>query len=244
MSVDHKIKDKLQKLLALAASDNEHEAALAMEKAQALMNEHNLTTHDVAEDGSGAIIENEDVWGLTKSRQRWESTLGSSIAAAFDGRAVVSPTDEGWYLTFIASRTDMAFIVDLFGRLRQTVRRMSQVYVDRERSSRPWLSAKTLHNSYRRGLVLTIHKRLETLKENTRPDAERVNRYGFTGMDLIVVKNQAVDQHVEKLFDKLRSEPRTRLKVYSHAYKQGQEDGNQVNLHRSIDGDGPAAITM
>lgn len=244
MSVDQKIKDKLQKLLALAASDNEHEAALAMEKAQVLMNEHNLTIKDVAEDGSGAIVEDENIWGLTKSRQRWESALSGCIASAFDGRAVVNPTEEGWYVTFIASKTDMAFIVDLYERLRQTVRRMSDSFVKIERSHKPWLSAKTLHNSYRQGLVVTIHNRLQTLKENTRPDTKRVNKYGLTGMDLVLVKNQAVDQRVENLFGKTYSESRSKIKVYSHAYQQGKEDGNNVSLHRSLDGVKPAELPV
>lgn len=41
--VDQKLLDRVQKLLALAESDNEHEAALALGKAQALMAEHNIT---------------------------------------------------------------------------------------------------------------------------------------------------------------------------------------------------------
>lgn len=222
MSVDQKVKDKLQKLLALAASDNEHEAALAMEKAQALMNEHNLSVLDVAEDGSGADIDDEKVWGLTKSRQRWESALSAAIAA----------------------RTEITFIVDLYTRLRQTIRRMSDAYAKRERSARPWLSAKTLHNSYRQGLVRTINRRLKVLKENTRPDAVTINRYGLTGMDLVVVKSQAVDQRVTELFDSVRQDSRAKLKVYSHAYQQGQEDGNNVSLHRSLDGERPAELPV
>ena len=242
MSVNQKIKEKLQKLLALAASNNEHEATLAMEKAQTLMKEYNLSVLDVADDGSGAAVENEHVWGLTKSRQRWESRLSATVAAAFDGRAVFNLTDNGWYVTFIASRTDIAFIVDLFERLRQAVRRMSDAYVKHERSMRPWLAAKTLHNSYRQGLVRTINQRLQTLKENTRPDAVKTNHYGLTGMDLVVVKSQAVDQRVTELFGATKKDRRTKLTVYSHAYHQGQEDGNSVSLHRSIDGKRPEEI--
>lgn len=42
-----KIKDKVEKLLNLSMSDNEHEAAAALERALKLMNEHNLTKEDV-----------------------------------------------------------------------------------------------------------------------------------------------------------------------------------------------------
>lgn len=42
-----KIKDKIEKLLNLSMSDNEHEAALALKRALRLMNEHNITKDEV-----------------------------------------------------------------------------------------------------------------------------------------------------------------------------------------------------
>lgn len=43
-----KLLDKIRKILALASSPNEHEAARAMERAQAMLVEHNLSMSDVA----------------------------------------------------------------------------------------------------------------------------------------------------------------------------------------------------
>lgn len=45
--MSEKIKDKIEKLLNLSMSDNEHEAALALERALKLMNEHNITKDDI-----------------------------------------------------------------------------------------------------------------------------------------------------------------------------------------------------
>ena len=42
-----KVLDKIRKLLALATSQNENEAAAAAEKAQALIAEYNLTAQDL-----------------------------------------------------------------------------------------------------------------------------------------------------------------------------------------------------
>lgn len=55
--MNERIIEKLQKLLALAGSDNEHEAAQAMSKAETLRREHNLFVVDVAQNGSWATIE-------------------------------------------------------------------------------------------------------------------------------------------------------------------------------------------
>ena len=45
--MSEKIKEKIEKLLNLSMSDNEHEAALALERALKLMNEHNITQEEV-----------------------------------------------------------------------------------------------------------------------------------------------------------------------------------------------------
>lgn len=45
--MSNKIKDKIEKLLNLSMSDNEHEAALALQRALDLMNSHNITKDEV-----------------------------------------------------------------------------------------------------------------------------------------------------------------------------------------------------
>lgn len=45
--MSNKIKDKIEKLLNLSMSDNEHEAALALERALKLMSEHNITKDEI-----------------------------------------------------------------------------------------------------------------------------------------------------------------------------------------------------
>ena len=47
MAHNNKIKDKIEKLLNLSMSDNEHEAQLALDKALSLMNEHNITKDEI-----------------------------------------------------------------------------------------------------------------------------------------------------------------------------------------------------
>lgn len=242
MSVDSKILRKLKKLLTLSASSNEYEAALALKKAQALMTEHNLTVMDVKEDGSGAYVQDQKVSGLTKRCQKWEASLGFHIAESFDGTGIRTRTNDGWYLTFVATRTDLEIIVDLYLRLRSKVKRMSNDYVQSVRSTRPELPAKTLHNNYRWGMVSTIRERLQRLKENTTPQTT-MNQHGYTGMDLMVVKNKAVTQRVTKLFPKIKKGAKTKLTYAPEAYEQGKKDGNNVNLYRSLNGQFSNAVT-
>ena len=242
--MDQRIIEKLQKLLALAASDNEHEAGLAMSKAEALMREHNLSVADVAINGSGAYVQSEEVNGLTKAVQKWEARLGSQIAWAFNGKSIRCTSPEnGWYLTFVAGRTDLEIIVDLFERLRETVKRMSKAYVSRHYSPHFRIKRQYFLNSYRLGMVKTIQERLARLKENTTPDDTTKNAYGLTGRELMVVKDKAIEQRVDQLFPHTRTINYRSTRVVSTAYEQGQSDGHTVSLHRSVDGsNGPVSI--
>jgi len=240
--IDEKIIKKLQKLLALSASDNENEANIAMSKAEELMREHNLSTVDVAMDGSGAYVSSQEVPGLTKSVQKWERTLGSQIAFSFNGKAIVSRfPKKGWLITFVAGKTDLEIIVDLYERLRGTIKRMSGEYV--RNNSDPFVSPRTLHNSYRVGMTITISERLRKLKENTQPD-KTVNTYGMSGMELMVVKDKAVEQRVQKLFPEIKRVSTRFSPVDRIALDQGISDGKNVSLHKSIRGKQPAVIGM
>ena len=48
--VDQNLLEKISKLLALTSSPNEHEAALAAEKAAELLAKHNLSVADLGQD--------------------------------------------------------------------------------------------------------------------------------------------------------------------------------------------------
>jgi hypothetical protein len=240
--IDQKIIDKLHKLLALSASDNENEAALAMKKAEELMREYNLSVADVALDGSGAHVGSAEVCGLTKTSQTWEISLGSSIARTFNGRAIRVKNSNGWSFTFVAGQTDLRIITDLFERLRSAIKRMSQAYVNSAKNFTR-THGKSLHNSYRLGMINTISQRLDLLKKNTAPDDNR-NAFGMSGTALMVIKDKAVDQRVDRLFPRVKKTTSRANRVDGNAYQQGMTDGNNVSLHRSVDGGSCAPLSL
>jgi hypothetical protein len=240
--IDQKIINKLQKLLALSASDNENEAAVAMGMAEALMKEHNVALADVALDGSEARVESEVVVGRNKRAQTWETWLGTEIAHTFHGQAICSKRADGWIFTFIAGKTDLIIILDLYERLKANIARMSKNYVDRVSQTEPTNHNK-LYHSYRMGVVYTIKKRLAQLKKNTEPNEVR-NAYAMTGKDLMVIKDRAVDQHANELFPRIKKSHSRSTKVHSDAFEQGEADGRKMSLHRAFGtaGGGPLHI--
>lgn len=72
---------KIQKLLALATSTNEHEAAAAMGKAQELLMKHNLSMAEVEPLGEGPPVGWEDVAIHTRATNRWLYLLARGIAS-------------------------------------------------------------------------------------------------------------------------------------------------------------------
>jgi len=81
------ILDRVAKLLSLGNSDNEHESALAIARAQALMAEHDITEAMVAESETDEETElDEDIVDasspITAARARWRGQLAQAIAKA------------------------------------------------------------------------------------------------------------------------------------------------------------------
>ena len=237
---------RLQKLLALAGSDNPNEAALAMERAQALMREHDLSLADVALDGSGAYVQESKISSQGKTLAWWEWQMGGWIAEAFDGQ-VIRIASQGYgradTLHFIATRTDLAIIVDLFDRLRDTINRQAANHAKIVPGN-----GRKAGKAYRAGMLNTLGKRLIALRDNTRPAPDSRTATGLTGSELLVIKDKAVMQRLCKIYPRfrfikfgqnIRPDDRT-------SYAQGLADGHKVNLHRSVDGrsDGSAYLDL
>jgi hypothetical protein len=92
-------------------------------------------------------------------------------------------------------------------------------------------------------MIKTISQRLERLKQNTAPTDSR-NAFGMTGTALMVIKDKAVDQRVNRLFPRLKTTKSRACRVDGNAYQQGITDGNNVSLHRSVDGGSCAPIGL
>lgn len=111
--VDDKLIERVKKLLALATSSNEHEAAAAMAKAQALMAEHNISIGKLAASELGdAVVDSKSSVGAPKD---YEMHLCFAIASAFGCRLLSRKGDsyvykltggkEGWTtFTFIGTK--------------------------------------------------------------------------------------------------------------------------------------------
>ncbi|MCO4745809.1 MAG: DUF2786 domain-containing protein [Proteobacteria bacterium] len=146
------VRDRLEKLLALAASSNVHEAAAAAERAQRLIAEHRLeawvrqTEVDPIEDARDTPLDS------AKRPRRWKSVLASALAEANGCAAYTLKGPDQSHIVLVGRRSD-----------REAVRAVWDWLVKRIE----WLSAshgggkgKKWHDAFRIGAVATIAERL------------------------------------------------------------------------------------
>ncbi len=220
-----KIKNKLTKVMALSASPNEAEAALAMEKCQEIMTKYGIRTIDV--DPVEKTCETSEAIVNSMENSIWEKLLAVNVAKALDGIAISIPMYNGtrktskFSLCFIAGNTDIEIITNLYLRLRRNIGAMSIKYC----STLP-ARTKDIYISYCHGVVISVGKNLS--KVYAAPTESTTA--------LVVIKTDAVNEKMNKLFPgiKNKSIKPNISKINTDAFLQGLEDGESVGVHTSV----------
>lgn len=216
--------DKIMKLLNLGdetRNSNPHERDLAAKKAAQLMAEYSIDFIDLKEGKAKSYsFMKEEVQGYGFHENTWEAILASGVARIMDCKVITRDWrhEEGWYIIFVGTKSDIELAVFFFKYLRRTINRMAEV------SS----TKKASRDSYCYGMILTIKQRLEELfrqKEELIPSNCR---------DLVIIKKDDLNEAFKEMFPNTRrSHLRTSNKDY-HAYVKGLEDGKNIPLNRPL----------
>lgn len=220
---------KLQKLLALATSPNEHEAKLAMEKAVDLMEKYSLSMSDVEEQNGRTINEkltNVSIGGMGARKVSWETVLAGSIARTFDSEVVIhnyrvydsmNKSNSEWGFSFLGFKADVEMAIWLHKYVRRSVHKLAHKYkniADR--------------NTFAHGMVSSIHTRLQSMykKRNEVTDCKA----------LVVVKGNAVKKYMKEQFPKLLKGAKYTMSGSRDAWSNGIEAGNKIGLAKPLNG--------
>jgi hypothetical protein len=161
-----RIIERIRKLLSLAKSDNEHEAANAAAKAQELLSQYNLSMSDIPA-GDDGKVHADTARAKTRVRlERWAKALACRTGKAFDCAYYHSL---GGHTCFVGVGADQQVCAWTYGYLYKTLLRMGSKYMQtprcrRLRSSR---SKSLARESYLLGAVWSISDRLEAQRERT-----------------------------------------------------------------------------
>lgn len=217
------IVEKIKKLLALASSSNEHEAALAAGHAQRLLSEHNLAMADIEAAHKPDTADTVET-AAAKTLPKWLRHLSAGISAAFDCQAIHHPASAK--LTFIGIGADVQIAAYTFTYLERTVRKLCRTYMEQHVcSTHANRHRELMRQSYYLGAVSTITSRLKE---------QRVVTPVTTGA-LVPVKAELIRQAMNEI-GTIRTMHSRRSYISGDAYARGQSDGGKVGIRHGITG--------
>jgi len=157
--------EKIRKLLALANSCNEHEAALAASHAQRLLSEHNLAMADIESEQKPQSADKVEAT-VSKTLPKWVRYLSAGVCTAFDCQAIHHPALGK--MTFIGVGADVQVAAYTFVYLDKTVRKLCSSYIKHHvNDGTPNRQRELMRQSYYLGAVSTITGRLREQKVQT-----------------------------------------------------------------------------
>lgn len=175
-----KIIEKIRKLLNLSSSDNEHEAAAAAAMAQKLLSEYNLSISDIPDQDSSNTKATRAQTNTRKNPEPWMYLLAGATADAFDCAYFFNHRG----MVFLGVGADQEVCAWTYAYLYKTLLRMGSTYLRKQcRRLRVHRSKAAARESYLRGVIYTIRRRLDEQKART----------PITESALVPVKQRAID---------------------------------------------------
>ena len=236
---DHsRLLTRIQKLLALGHSANEHEASLALQRAQELVAKHHLDLDGLAEEKK--LIHRSIVTGL-KVIPLYRIRICSLLTEFFSVRCIIG--------TSYQPRQDSSVkTIELLGQRQHVAAAMHCYFFLEERLQALWQNQSPLFsgtirsakNSYYLGLIEGFRQSLGQKKEHVeKPHATA----DMTAHSLLALHQQELDLFVHSCFPKLSKRRFSSASIRRSPYELALLQGKRLRLRRPIqEGQGQAAL--
>ena len=216
-----KVIEKIQKLLALSASSNEHEAALAAAHAQRLLALHNLRMSDIDTASPPDQADSIEVPAAT-TLPKWSGWLATSVASSCSCR-VIHVKGARPHLVFIGVGQDVEVASYTYQVLEKTIRRLAKAYLQ----GRDDLDNPTVRERARRSYYLGAARAVgQTLVRQAKATP------ATTGA-LVVVKDQLIERKISEM-GPLRTPQNRQSSIESDAYNAGHTDGYDISMNKGL----------
>ena len=219
-----KIVDKIQKLLALTESSNEHEAALAAEKAHELLAEHNLSMAQV-ESASKKEKLNEQVGhtsATSKLGARWVRNLWLATARLYFCEYLYSRGNHKTYHTVIGSEANTTTACHMAEFFTQSVVEMSK--------------GSSSQSSFRTGCALRLVTRLNEMRKLAQEQPVTASNKSNLPALYEQTKEQ-LDNYISDTWGELKNVPSRNFSIAdSNAYDAGRKAANSIGLNTQTTG--------
>jgi hypothetical protein len=224
-----KCMDRVEKLLALTESSNEHEAALAMQKANELIGKYNIQRLGTDREHRYTFIL------IDRKRKRIESYqrhICKILQDFFLVRVVLSNL-------YDPVKDDTYKIIEIMGTKENvTVAEYCYYFLENQlvslwsrNRSRFRGAVRTEKNSYYLGLLRGFYQKLEEQKMGKK-DLQIEPKFG----ELVVAEETRLAGFVGMRFPRLRKISARGVKVYGSTYRQGVETGKTISFTEGLTG--------
>jgi hypothetical protein len=228
--------EKVRKLLALARSDNEHEAAAAAGAAERLLQEHRLSEVDLecaAEPTERAQADTEPLEQLGHALATWKSHLAASLCRLHGCHCAVDwTTGAGNKRIRIYGRpSDTASVRYLYAWLTSTIESLAH------RHGRG--KGRTWANSYRIGAAVGVVQAMDAASTQAR---EQATSSALVKVDARTEEAKAAMRRSTAPDQKLVKRSAARPQLSAEAFHKGEADGRAIHTGASLPSAGGARM--
>ena len=222
---------RVSKLMALASSSNEHEATLAMQKANELIEKYNLEEINEHHPSSYTSV---TINHKKKRIEAWQRRICGILNNFFFVQPVLSSLYDP-----LSDQTHKT--IELLGTSENVVVAEYCYHFLENQIHSLWLQnrhrfkgkTRTEKNSFFLGILSGFYEKLE-LQSSSSAAAKKVPVNGQTVSALVVSDDQGLGEFVGMKFPRLRTVRRSGPRIYKNTYEHGEQAGRQLNLHKGV----------
>lgn len=217
---------KVEKLLSLASSDNEHESYLAMENVRNITKKYNLSR----------LINNDNLHHVSLTINLKVKRASSSVfyisdilqehyfvSVVFSKVYDIQKNEEHRTLVLMGEKHNILMAEYVYEYLHRQINVLWKYYQKTKK-----ISAK-FKGSYQKGVLEGFNHKLRALKANAEPQNQNINHENA----LIKVYATQLNHYVKTQFPKTSSVHQSGL-IYKDHYDNGSKEGKRINLSRPI----------
>ncbi len=229
MDNKEKLYEKIKKLLNLSGSPNENEASVAFDKAQQLLQKHNLSMFEVENMEEGDAIISHCVIDFTPGVARWERRLMSAIAENLSCKMLRTLTKnmlgtKRVSFSVVGHKTDVEVFNYLLTYLLRAVKELGKKEM-KHYTGQSGNTRKMYREHFLYGIVANIAERVDQKYERQKVSAE------FGAM--ILSRESSVKNYLNNL--NVKKGISRKIRVTQQAFQKGYEVGNGIGLNDGLD---------
>lgn len=229
-----KITETLQKLLALSKSSNQHEAELAMSKVNQLMEKYQITRSEIlVNDLKGQRAVRGNAIRVSETCRSFIDMIAMAAAILCDACALKGSVQAS--VLFIGAKEDVANAEIMFWYLFNSWKSIVRADCSEFQAQYNFVhgmdtsqyEVKKYKIGHGQGFSMVVLRRAQRLAEERK---EAVQQSSSTGYDLVVLKNQIIEDYIKDL-----PTAKARYKQQDTGFGDGAFRGQHISLNGAIE---------